>query len=425
MKNVNIDVSSTDDACAFDVDGNATLNLTLEGNNTLKSGLYRAGLQVEDGASVNIMGGSGDTLNATGGEYGAGIGGGESFVGNIGAGGDITISGGNVIATGGSNAAGIGSGGGAAAGTITIDGGNVSATGGRDGAGIGSGTKGAGGTITISGGNVTAAGGSTGAGIGGGYMGTGGNITISGGNVAATGGEMASGIGGGRRGDAGTFSTGTNGSATITATGGAGDVYVPAGSDIADTSGQANWSGTINGVTYGSGTFSLNRSLGSGTFSLNRSSGGTGGNAGGNVGGNAGTGSAQNSWWIQAGAEAGVGIEIQIGAMNTEVLGIQKDTVNILTQDSSGDAITAVSGAIEKLSEQRSRLGAYQNRLEHTIRNLDNVVENTTAAESQIRDADMANLMVKHANNNIIMQAAQAMLAQANHQPEGILQLLQ
>lgn len=155
-------------------------------------------------------------------------------------------------------------------------------------------------------------------------------------------------------------------------------------------------------------------------------SGGTGGGTGGGSGtGGATAGTAKNSWWIQAGAEAGQGINIEIGAMNTKVLGIDKGTVNILTQESSGNAITAVSGAIEKLSEQRSRLGAYQNRLEHTIYNLDNIVENTTAAESQIRDADMAELMVEHANNNIIMQAAQAMLAQANHQPDGVLQLLQ
>ena len=151
----------------------------------------------------------------------------------------------------------------------------------------------------------------------------------------------------------------------------------------------------------------------------------TGGGTGGTGSSGTSAGEAKNSWWIQAGSEAGQGINIQIGAMNTKVLGIEKDTVNILTQESSGNAITAVSQAIEKLSEQRSRLGAYQNRLENTIRNLDNVVENTTAAESQIRDADMAKLMVEHSNNNIIMQAAQAMLAQANHQPDGILQLLQ
>lgn len=111
--------------------------------------------------------------------------------------------------------------------------------------------------------------------------------------------------------------------------------------------------------------------------------------------------------------------------MDTKVLGIEKGIVTVKTEDAAGDAITAVGNAIEKLSKQRSRLGAYQNRLEHTMLNLDNVVENTTAAESRIRDADMAELMVEYSSNNIILQAAQAMLAQANQQPEGVVQLLQ
>ena len=76
------------------------------------------------------------------------------------------------------------------------------------------------------------------------------------------------------------------------------------------------------------------------------------------------------------------------------------------------------------ISKQRSDLGAIQNRLEHTINNLDNVVENTTAAESQIRDTDMATEMVKYSNNNILAQAGQAMLAQANQSNQGVLSLL-
>ncbi len=81
-------------------------------------------------------------------------------------------------------------------------------------------------------------------------------------------------------------------------------------------------------------------------------------------------------------------------------------------------------GALQVVSEQRSDLGAIQNRLEHTIKNLDNVVENTTAAESQIRDTDMATEMVKYSNNNILTQAGQAMLAQANQSNQGVLSLL-
>ena len=80
--------------------------------------------------------------------------------------------------------------------------------------------------------------------------------------------------------------------------------------------------------------------------------------------------------------------------------------------------------AIKTVSQQRSDLGAVQNRLEHTIKNLDNVVENTTAAESQIRDTDMASEMVKYSNNNILMQAGQSMLAQANQTNQGVLSLL-
>ncbi len=88
------------------------------------------------------------------------------------------------------------------------------------------------------------------------------------------------------------------------------------------------------------------------------------------------------------------------------------------------NAIETIKAAIQKVSTQRSALGAVQNRLEHTIANLDNVVENTTAAESQIRDTDMATEMVKYSNNNILAQAGQAMLAQANQANQGVLSLL-
>ena len=83
-----------------------------------------------------------------------------------------------------------------------------------------------------------------------------------------------------------------------------------------------------------------------------------------------------------------------------------------------------IGAAIKLISARRSQLGAVQNRLEHTIKNLDNVVENTTAAESQIRDTDMASEMVKYSNNNILMQAGQSMLAQANQSNQGVLSLL-
>ena len=86
--------------------------------------------------------------------------------------------------------------------------------------------------------------------------------------------------------------------------------------------------------------------------------------------------------------------------------------------------VSSIKSALQAVSEQRSRLGATQNRLEHTVNNLNNVVENTTAAESAIRDTDMASEMVKYSNNNILAQAGQAMLAQANQTNQGVLSLL-
>jgi len=102
---------------------------------------------------------------------------------------------------------------------------------------------------------------------------------------------------------------------------------------------------------------------------------------------------------------------------------------NMNVVDNSGAkatyAIDSIAEALQRVSDQRSTLGAVQNRLEHTIANLDNVVENTTAAESQIRDTDMAEAMVEYSKNNILQQAGQSMLAQANQATQGVLSLLQ
>ncbi|MCR5409885.1 MAG: flagellin [Lachnospiraceae bacterium] len=98
--------------------------------------------------------------------------------------------------------------------------------------------------------------------------------------------------------------------------------------------------------------------------------------------------------------------------------------ISVKTTSTARAAIDNISAAIKLVSARRSELGAIQNRLEHTIKNLDNVVENTTAAESQIRDTDMASEMVKYSNNNILMQAGQSMLAQANQSNQGVLSLL-
>ncbi|GKV56694.1 flagellin [Sporosarcina sp. NCCP-2222] len=98
--------------------------------------------------------------------------------------------------------------------------------------------------------------------------------------------------------------------------------------------------------------------------------------------------------------------------------------VDISTQSSANSAVTTIQSAIDKVSAERSKLGAVQNRLEHTINNLGTSSENLTAAESRIRDVDMAKEMMEFTKNNILTQAAQAMLAQANQQPQGVLQLL-
>ena len=126
---------------------------------------------------------------------------------------------------------------------------------------------------------------------------------------------------------------------------------------------------------------------------------------------------------LQVGAEVGQTINFKINKMNSTGLEIDgKKATDVATANALN---TAVKGAITKLSTQRSNLGAIQNRLEHTINNLDNVVENTTAAESRIRDTDMATEMVKYSNNNILAQAGQAMLAQSNQANQGVLSLLQ
>ncbi len=129
-----------------------------------------------------------------------------------------------------------------------------------------------------------------------------------------------------------------------------------------------------------------------------------------------------NSAEFQIGANQTQTMKVGIQAMDTKALGIDK--IDLSTQTGAQAAITAINNAIEKVSTQRSALGAYQNRLEHTINNLGTSSENLTAAESRIRDVDMAKEMMEQTRSNILAQAAQAMLAQANQQPQGVLQLL-
>ncbi|WP_408072049.1 flagellin [Butyrivibrio sp. JL13D10] len=118
-------------------------------------------------------------------------------------------------------------------------------------------------------------------------------------------------------------------------------------------------------------------------------------------------------------------ILMDVQVMSTANLGIQNLTVTDSLGISATYAIDAIEDALKLVSEQRSELGAIQNRLEHTIKNLDNVVENTTAAESRIRDTNMADEMVTYSKNNILAQAGQSMLAQANQSTQGVMSLLQ
>lgn len=134
------------------------------------------------------------------------------------------------------------------------------------------------------------------------------------------------------------------------------------------------------------------------------------------------------------GANSGQNMKITIDAMTTKGLGIsglkveglsgKTITGGILTQSGADKAITTINDAINQVSTQRSELGAIQNRLEHTVKNLDNSAENLQAAESRIRDVDMAKEMMEFTKQTILQQAATAMLAQANQVPQTVLQLL-
>ena len=140
-----------------------------------------------------------------------------------------------------------------------------------------------------------------------------------------------------------------------------------------------------------------------------------------NAGGGGG-GAADVKLSIQTGANSGDITEITLQTMDATVLGV--DALTVSDTAKANDSISKLSSAIANVSTFRANLGAFQNRLEHTINNLSVNSENLTAAESRIRDVDMAKEMMIFSKNNILQQAAQAMLAQANQQPQGVLQLL-
>ena len=125
---------------------------------------------------------------------------------------------------------------------------------------------------------------------------------------------------------------------------------------------------------------------------------------------------------LQVGSLSGQKIDIAISNMNASSLGVSG--LKVSSFDSAGAAMSKIQAAIDTVSTQRSKLGALQNRLEHTINNLDTTAENTQSAESRIRDTDMASEMVQYSKNNILSQAGQSMLAQANQSNQGVLSLL-
>ena len=126
---------------------------------------------------------------------------------------------------------------------------------------------------------------------------------------------------------------------------------------------------------------------------------------------------------IGANGNADQRVKLQIGDMGSKALGIAD--VDLTTSKGANEAIDVIDAAIQNVSAQRAQLGAMQNRLEHTINNLDTNNENLSAAESRIRDVDMAAEMMAYTKNNVLVQAAQSMLAQANQQPQSVLSLLQ
>ena len=126
---------------------------------------------------------------------------------------------------------------------------------------------------------------------------------------------------------------------------------------------------------------------------------------------------------LQVGSLCGQAITIDISDMSATGLGVSGLVVSSFS--AAGKSMSAAQDAISYVSAMRSKLGALQNRLEHTIANLDNISENTSSAESRIRDTDMAEEMVEYSKNNILAQAGQSMLAQANQSTQGVLSLLQ
>lgn len=538
LRNVNIDVSGTEGACAFKIedDSKGNVTVTLEGNNVLKSGKECAGLQKNGNNGLLTINGNGK-LWACGGTARSGV-----MVGGAGIGGgarnsstNITINGGIVEAWGGNDSAGIGGGAGGNGSNITINGGIVQAEGGHgdgstgifDGAGIGGGELGEGTHIIINGGEVQAIGGADAAGIGGGRGKAGSEITISGGKVYARGYLGGAGIGGGAGGDgvgiiisggiviaeakSGYWVSGEDrqhiGGAGIGGGGwlrtGAtpiGDVTIKNKDTIVLAQGAKDAEGSgVDAEDIGSGTnrkssaVKIDNILTLEYYNHYNGNGLTEDEIGWNAGwmGNITNGvivhykydstnppntdpdppdkpnppnipdtpnepnvleklivSIPNAFGnatakltytdnltLQVGARtkdavnftfsySSNGIGGLAADLNCTAKGLGIDTLTLKTQESANYAIDKLDHALNKVSMIRATFGAAQNRLEHKIDSLNNTTENLTAAESLIRDTDMAKEMMNFTKNQILMQSSQSMLAQANSLPQQVMSLI-
>ncbi len=445
--------------------GGSGNNITISGGTVTATGDYMAaGIGGDSHGIGNSITISGGTVTATGGDFGAGIGGGYAGDGN-----NITISGGTVTATGGQYGAGIGGGYGGSGSSITISGTNtvVAAKKGNDGGddiGSGNGRSSTSNAVNRNGGLIIEgtsgrAGGSGATVTAGTKVNLSGNTTVtlrdgqtltfqagavvSGGNITVkdAAGNTLGVVNAGTV--AGTpifpkpkeyeapitlpagvnlqpnmdYTVKVDGKDKTIATDNTGKLVVgglKAGTsvEIEIEVGGKKYVGKIDVAADGKAT--------SPALTEKTDSGG-GGSGGGGFGGT--DTDVPKRWWIQCGSEAGVGMFIEIDAMNTDLLGLS--SLNVTTEQGADDAMDRVSGALSYVSALRSKIGAQQNRLEHTIANESNIVENTTAAESHIRDTDMAEEMVAFSLANILEQAGSTMLAQANMSKEGILSLLQ
>jgi flagellin-like hook-associated protein FlgL len=443
------------------------------GDITINNGNITTSSHMGAGIGGGFNGGAGGNITFNGGnvnshsDAGAGIGGGGGF--NAGSGGNIVINDGSITANSQTGAGiGGGSGQGGNGGSITINGGRVHAVSTLAGAGIGGGQDGGGGSITITDGIVTASGSNGGAAIGGGPLANSPtNMTISGGLVE---------IGQGQ-------SVGSNMSSSSTNIAGGnlsihnpneirpnpshanqeafrieiflhnGNNYVPFGAhtDVAYTIGGL----TVNAITDSQGRLfmylpvSMASNQGSMDFNgqtfrenltmmpdhdnrlVLRIDDGNGNNNGGNGNQPQPPSGHGHGLWIQAGPNSGQGIYITIEAMDATSLGLidaDGDLAVDVFLDSGADIapmISILDNALTLINANRAHLGAMQNRLEFTMQNNNIASENLSAAESRIRDADMAKEMMELMKSNVLQQAATVMLAQANQAPNNVLQLLQ